>query len=91
MMMMDLERVRKFYPQHRWPFSFDIVEVHNTYFDEGVNAYAIDAYSVYEQEEGTVVALVSEVGEVYNLYPDAPTPPIVTKAIVDLLKQLKII
>ena len=90
-MMMDLERVRKFYPQHRWPFSFDIVEVHNTYFDEGVNAYAIDAYSVDEQAEGTVVALVSEVGEVYNLYPDAPTPPIVTKAIVDLLKQLKLI
>ena len=46
-MMMDLERVRKFYPQHRWFFPFDIVEVHNTYFDEGVNAYAIDAYSVY--------------------------------------------
>ena len=34
-MMMDLERVRKFYPQHRWSFPFDIVEVHNTYFDEG--------------------------------------------------------
>lgn len=87
--MMDLERVRKFYPQHRWSFPFDIVEVHNTYFDEGVNAYTIDAYGV--GDDGTVVALVSEVGEVYNLYPDAPTPPIVTKAIVDLLKQLKFI
>ena len=90
-MMMDLERVRKFYPQHRWSFPFDIVEVHNTYFDEGVNAYAIDAYSVDEQEEGTVVALVSEVGEVYQLYIDVTMQPIVTKAIVDLLKQLKLI
>ena len=90
-MMMDLERVRKFYPQQRWSFPFDIVEVRNTYFDEGVNAYAIDAYSVDEQEEGNVVALGSADGEVYNLYPDAPTPPIVTKANVDLLKQLKLI
>ena len=91
MTMMDLERVRKYYPKNRGSFPFDIVEVHNTYFDEGINAYAIDAYSADEQEEGTVMALVSEDGEVYHLYPDAPTPPIVTEAIVDLLKQLKII
>lgn len=88
---MDLEHAHECYAQCIGPLPFDIVEVHNTFFDEGVNAYAIDAYSVDEQEEGTVVALVSEVGEVYNLYPDAPTPPIVTKAIVDLLKQLKVI
>lgn len=88
-MMMDLERVRKFYPQHRWPVPFDIVEVHNAYFDDRVNAYAIYAYCVGDYR--TVMALVSEGGEVYHMYPDVPTPPIVTKAIVDLLKQLKII
>ena len=89
--MMNLEYARMYYPKHRWSFPFDIVEVNNTCFDEGANAYVIDAYSVYEQEEATVVALVSEVGEVYQLYIDVTMQPIVTKAIVDLLKQLKVI
>ncbi len=87
--MMNLDYAHMYYPQHRGPVPFDIVEVHNTYFDKGVNTYAINAYCVGDYR--TVMALVSEVGEVYHLYPDAPTPPIVTKAIVDLLKQLKVI
>ena len=87
--MMDLEYAHECYAQYIGPLPFDIVEVHNTFFDEDVNAYVIDAFGA--DDDGTVVALVSEVGEVYHLYPDVPTPPIVTKAIVNLLKQLKLI